>query len=183
MNTETALRLAGPGSHLAARPHGVLHVVPAGPLTPSGRFIPRSSRTVCRARHRRLTVVEHPPVLDDGQPGRRLCALCSARLGTLLIKVSSDQAGRAPHSPTGVNGGPGPLSPDGADEAPNKPKACQATSPGHDTPAPAGYLSRGDYRRRYAGLAALELALAAVTAPTTAEIDQVGHLSLLLLGH
>ena len=40
--------------------------------------------------------------------------------------------------PTGVNGGTGCSSPDGADDAPDEPKESQATSPGHDAPAPVG---------------------------------------------
>ena len=43
--------------------------------------------------------------------------------------------------PTGVNGGPGSLSPDGADDAPDEPKGSQAATHSQDTPAPVGHPS------------------------------------------
>jgi hypothetical protein len=79
---ETALRLAGQGSRLVARPTGVAHVY-TGPLTPSGRFVPRNRRTVCRAHTRRLAVlpVERTSTLvHHGSTLPRLCARCSACL-------------------------------------------------------------------------------------------------------
>lgn len=69
-----ALRLAGPGAVLASRPTGVPHVY-VGPLTRSGRSLPRASRPVCRARTRRLTVL----VLDGVATGR-VCARCAVCL-------------------------------------------------------------------------------------------------------
>lgn len=69
-----ALRYAGPTAVLAARPAGVLHVY-TGPLTPSGRFIPRVARTVCRARTRRLTVTT-----DASSLLRRVCIRCATSL-------------------------------------------------------------------------------------------------------
>jgi hypothetical protein len=81
---EKALKVAGPGSVLAARPAGVAHVY-TGPLTPSGRFIPRTGQTVCRARTRRLHVVAIPPRWSSLLPEAadqlpRLCARCSTCL-------------------------------------------------------------------------------------------------------
>lgn len=83
MIVETALALAGSGSVLAARPTGVAHVVAPGPLTPGGGFIPRARRPVCRARTRRLTVLDLPARWSSLHPTSalpRLCARCSARL-------------------------------------------------------------------------------------------------------
>lgn len=71
-----ALRFAGPGARLGARPGGVPHVVPAGPTTPTGRFLPRAVRPVCRARTRRLSVV---PV-DTTTGLHRVCARCAVSL-------------------------------------------------------------------------------------------------------
>lgn len=59
---------------LAARPTGVLHAY-VGPLTPSGRFIPRAARPACGARTRALGVV---PLSEVRR--RRVCARCTARL-------------------------------------------------------------------------------------------------------
>lgn len=84
MIAATALRVAGPGALLVARPAGVTHVY-VGPLTPSGRYIPRAARTVCRAHTRQLRVT------DDRGLGKRMCARCSARLTRL-------QAGGAPRT-------------------------------------------------------------------------------------
>lgn len=77
---ERALALAGPDAVLASRPRGVPHVY-VGPLTPSGRQVPRAGRTVCRARTRRLTVIpsERRSSLDPCGPSR-VCARCSACL-------------------------------------------------------------------------------------------------------
>lgn len=66
------------GEYLAARPHGRVHVY-VGPLTPSGRFIPSKRPTVCRARTRRLTVVERLTESFDLR-GRRVCARCLTKL-------------------------------------------------------------------------------------------------------
>lgn len=77
MNPIHALRLAGPGSTLVARPAGVAHIY-TGPLTRSGRSVPRDHRTVCRVHSRRLSVL---PVSEDGVGlGKRLCARCSGCL-------------------------------------------------------------------------------------------------------
>lgn len=82
MIAEKALRLAGDGAHLVHRPGGRLHVY-TGPLTPSGRFVPRSARTVCRTRTRRLEVLGDVGIasLDLGAAERRVvCGRCSVRL-------------------------------------------------------------------------------------------------------
>lgn len=77
-----------------ARMHGVLVTRPgsrvfhvyAGPLTPSGRFVPRVARTACGARTRRLSVLERVgSVLDLG--GRRVCGRCSARLSAVARRA------------------------------------------------------------------------------------------------
>lgn len=85
MTPAVARHAAGPGARLVTRT-GVLHVY-TGPLTPSGRFIPRNARTVCRARTGRLSVVELERVTalaDDVRRRRpRVCARCSARLTAL----------------------------------------------------------------------------------------------------
>lgn len=82
MIVEQALALAGPGSVLAARPRGVAHVIPAGPLTPAGA-VPRRRRPVCRTRTRQLRPVT-PPVGWSSLTGQgglpRLCARCTACL-------------------------------------------------------------------------------------------------------
>lgn len=72
------LRAAGESAQLVARPRGVAHVY-VGPLTPSGRYVPRTGRTVCRARTRRLSVLESTPVALD-PTGKPACRLCTARL-------------------------------------------------------------------------------------------------------
>ena len=59
---------------LVCRPRGVLHAY-VGPLTRSGRFIPRSARPTCGARTRALGVVPLSEVRD-----RPVCARCTARL-------------------------------------------------------------------------------------------------------
>jgi hypothetical protein len=64
---------AGAGSHLVARPNGVLHAY-RGPLTPSGRSVPRAGRAACNARTRTLTAIPLPAVQD-----RSVCGRCSAR--------------------------------------------------------------------------------------------------------
>lgn len=65
---------AGAGAHLVARPSGVLHAY-RGPLTPSGRRVPRAGRAVCNVRARTLTAVSLPAV-----ESRRVCGRCAARL-------------------------------------------------------------------------------------------------------
>lgn len=86
MIAETALRIAGPGSRLVARPAGVAHVY-TGPLTPSGRYVPRAGRTVCRAHTRRLAVIAslQMSTLAAAAQTQRLCARCSARLESAEI--------------------------------------------------------------------------------------------------
>jgi uncharacterized protein (DUF433 family) len=138
---ETALKAAGPGSVLAARPAGVTHVY-VGPLTPSGRFIPRNRRAVCRAHTRRLGVTDPPrSSLHPDGAGVRLCARCSACL-TRRRMPRGDVVGQVEQ-----------------------------------------LLTRDDYRVRYGHLTETDLYLAAHTAETADELDVVGHLSLLLLGH
>lgn len=65
---------AGAGAHLVARPRGVIHAY-RGPLTPSGRSVPRAGRTECNARTRTLGVV---PLSTVGR--LRVCGRCRARL-------------------------------------------------------------------------------------------------------
>lgn len=67
--------------HLVARPAGVVHAY-VGPLTPSGRHVPRAGRTVCRAHTRRLHVLERTTVTLGRREssGPQVCARCSARL-------------------------------------------------------------------------------------------------------
>lgn len=82
MIPETALTTAGPDAQLVARPAGVAHIY-TGPLTPSGRHVPRSARTVCRARTRQLHVLTLPErwtSLDSTSASPRMCARCTARL-------------------------------------------------------------------------------------------------------
>lgn len=80
MYAERALRIAGPSAVLVARPGShVMHVY-AGPLTPSGRFVPRSGRTACRAHTSRLSVLNPSAASSLAPTGRRMCARCSARL-------------------------------------------------------------------------------------------------------
>lgn len=79
MTTHIGLVAARMHAVLVARPHSPVVHVYAGPLTPSGRSIPRAARAVCSARTRRLYVLERDgSVLDLG--GRRVCGRCSARL-------------------------------------------------------------------------------------------------------
>lgn len=79
MSAHVGLAAARLHAVLVHRPgSGVFHVY-AGPLTPSGRFVPRTGRTACSARTRRLSVLERVgSVLDLG--GRHLCGRCEARL-------------------------------------------------------------------------------------------------------
>lgn len=68
--------------HLVSRPHGVTHAY-VGPLTLSGRGVPRSGRTVCRAHTRSLYVLPEPslPGARSARGARgRVCARCSTRL-------------------------------------------------------------------------------------------------------
>lgn len=67
---------AGRDAKLVARPRGVLHAY-TGPLTPSGRWVPRAGRTACHAHTRTLAVVSLPTV-----GSRRVCGRCTARLTT-----------------------------------------------------------------------------------------------------
>lgn len=74
------LESAGAGAVFASRPGGVAHAY-VGPLTPSGRFTPRSGRAVCKTRTRRLRVVLDPRHVTTAG----LCVRCSA--GLLLGKA------------------------------------------------------------------------------------------------
>lgn len=79
MNYHLGLVVARMHGVLVARPRsGVFHVY-AGPLTPSGRYIPHAARTVCRAYTRRLSVLERDGSVLD-LDGRRMCARCRVRL-------------------------------------------------------------------------------------------------------
>ena len=74
-----ALEVAAVHGRLVGRPHSpVLHVY-VGPTTPSGQFVPRSCRTVCRTRTRRLKVLPRTGSRLD-LAGRRVCGRCSACL-------------------------------------------------------------------------------------------------------
>lgn len=90
MIVETALRIAGTGSHLVhvARPTGVLHIY-TGRLTPSGRYVPRTGRTACRAHTRRLSVAMRrgSSLAGETEGARRLCARCSACLATTAAET------------------------------------------------------------------------------------------------
>lgn len=68
---------AGVGAHMVSRPRGVLHAY-VGPLTPSGRRVPRAGRAVCKSRTRTLTVV---PLATVG--ARPVCGACVVRLANL----------------------------------------------------------------------------------------------------
>lgn len=89
MIVETALKLAGPGAHLVARPRGRVHVY-TGSLTRSGRSVPGTARALCRTRTRRLEVVAslRPSSLDlDAPTWGVLCGRCSARLAPLQSRA------------------------------------------------------------------------------------------------
>lgn len=146
MIPELALALAGPGSVLASRPRGVVHVVTAGPLTPAGA-IPRARRPVCRTRTRQLRRVAIPTGWSSLHPESRLPRLC-ARCSACLVRRQDSQTPRV-------------VSPAGQAEQ----------------------LPRDHYRRLYADLTAADLVVAAHCAVTPDEVDQVAHLSLLVLGH
>lgn len=92
-----ALRLVAAvasGAVLVGRPRsGVLHVY-AGPLTPSDRFVPRSGRTVCRVRTRRLMVIEAASERLDLR-GRRVCRRCTPLLPASLGRVDAAELGAA----------------------------------------------------------------------------------------
>lgn len=85
----------------AARMHAVLVTRPgsdvfhvyAGPLTPSGRFVPRAARTVCTARTRRLSVLERVGAVLD-LAGRRVCGRCSARLSAFARRAEQPPVNR-----------------------------------------------------------------------------------------
>lgn len=100
MIVEQALRLAGDAAHMVARPGGRAHVY-TGPLTRSGRYVPRSARALCRAHTRRLEVLDGQPqmssTLDPREPSPRVCARCSARLALR-------SRGRAEQQPTTRSG-------------------------------------------------------------------------------
>ncbi|SDC44905.1 hypothetical protein [Nocardioides lianchengensis] len=91
MTTSVAVPLrvvaaARAGAHVVARPRGVVHLAPAGPLTPSGSALPRAARTVCRARTGRLYLFT-PGVVGVPGEGRRFCRRCTAMLP---ISLGSD---------------------------------------------------------------------------------------------
>lgn len=97
MIVETALALAGPSARLVARPTGVAHVY-TGPLTPSGRFVPRRSRTVCRTRTAQLHTLPQPErwssLTCEAAAFPRLCARCTACLDR--VRARSRQATTTP---------------------------------------------------------------------------------------
>ncbi len=66
------------GAALARRPRSrVVHIVPPGPLTPSGRFLPLAARTVANESLKRLQV-EFTPLPDLQAAGLRFCRHCTA---------------------------------------------------------------------------------------------------------
>lgn len=83
MNVPLTL-VAGYG-RLVGRPRGVAHVY-VGPLTPSGRWVPRAGRAVCGTRTRRLSLLELDGTALD-PVGRRMCARCSTRLLSAARRV------------------------------------------------------------------------------------------------
>jgi hypothetical protein len=81
------------GAHLVVRPRGfVVHVAAAGPLTPSGRSLPRSARTVCRCRAGRWHLYG-AGVAGVAAAGLRFCRRCTAvlpaSLGTNVTELVS----------------------------------------------------------------------------------------------
>lgn len=86
MTARISLAVARMHGVLVARPSSPVFHVYAGPLTQSGRFVPRASRPVCGARTRRLVVVERAGAcLDTG--GRRVCERCSVRLSAIARRA------------------------------------------------------------------------------------------------
>lgn len=82
------LRLAGPGSRLAARPRSaVAHVTTGGDVTPAG-FLSSRGTPVCHANTRRLTVLtDLSPTVPDSR--RRVCRRCTARLRRIAAEPCS----------------------------------------------------------------------------------------------
>lgn len=95
------LAIVSRGGLLVGRPAGVAHVY-AGPLTPSGRWVPRGGRTACCAHTRRLAVLVDPKVTavppvaalgsESFRAGRRVCARCLTHLARTAtpLPVSRD---------------------------------------------------------------------------------------------
>lgn len=82
------------GASLASRPHGVMHLY-RGPLTRSGRFVPRDSQVVCRTTTARLTVRDTLSVVHGVYEGAvEVCGTCSTRLAS-----SRNRVGRVEHTP------------------------------------------------------------------------------------
>lgn len=73
--------------HLVVRPGSDVFHVYSGPLTPSGRWVPRAGRTVARCRTRRLLVLERVGSSLD-LADRRWCARCAARLTSLMGRAA-----------------------------------------------------------------------------------------------
>lgn len=90
---------------LVARPGSPVFHVYSGPLTPSGRFVPRTARTACTAHTRRLSVLDRDGSVLD-LDGRRLCGRCEARLSATARRasqpVSRDDFTRMYGGPAGV---------------------------------------------------------------------------------
>lgn len=134
-----ALKLAGPGAAIVARPSGVQHVY-VGPLTQSGRFVPSTGRPLCRTHTRRLNVLERSGMkrsmtAPSEAADRTVCVRCSARL------------------PTSLPGGRAELT------------------------------TRDEFLRAHAHTSKADLAFALYMAETPAEVDAVGHLTLLRFGN
>lgn len=72
------------GAHPVVRPRSAVVHLHRGPMTPSGRLIPRAGRTVCRARTGRLHVLEVTPGGAVELGGRRFCRRCTTALPPAL---------------------------------------------------------------------------------------------------
>lgn len=88
-----ALRLVAAlrfGAVLAARPRSIVAHVCQGRTTPSGRWLSRSARPVCRARTARLEVIVQP---NQGvsMNGHRLCRRCRPMLPAALGRCDAHQ--------------------------------------------------------------------------------------------
>jgi hypothetical protein len=81
---------------LVCRPRGVLHAY-VGPLTRSGRSVPRAARPTCGVRTRALGVV---PLSEVRR--RRVCARCTARLLTPVQEAGHPTRGQLLDAYAGV---------------------------------------------------------------------------------
>lgn len=86
MSKHLGLAVARMNGHLVYRPGSDVFHVYTGPLTPSGRWVPRTGRTVCAVKARRLSVLERTGAVLD-LDGRRMCGRCTARLTALSVRA------------------------------------------------------------------------------------------------